>query len=122
MNPPDLTFTKLMSATFDGKAVTPARWNRLLDIAVEHAAEKITDFKKLNQVVGVPMAKGEKAEHGYRYLSQVGVSVQAQAATPAWKSIMFIAQNLKCSVEVSFIWRNKEGAAYPGKTGTMRFG
>jgi hypothetical protein len=35
---------------------------------------------------------------------------------------MFIAQNLNCSVEVSFIWRNKDDAAYPGKAGTMRFG
>jgi hypothetical protein len=32
-----------------------------------------------------------------------------------------IAQNLKASVEVSFIWRNKEGAEHPGKAGSMRF-
>jgi hypothetical protein len=122
LNPTDLTFTKLVSATFDGKAVTPPRWNKLLDLAVEQAAGKITDFKKLSQVVGIQLEKGEETERGFRYLPKVGVSVQAQAATPAWKSIMFIAQNLKCPVEVSFIWRNVERAAYPGKTGTMRFG
>jgi hypothetical protein len=38
----------------------------------------------------------------------------------AWRGVMFIAQNIKCSVEVSFIWRNKEGAEHPGKIGSMR--
>jgi hypothetical protein len=52
----------------------------------------------------------------------VALSVQGQDANAAWRAVMFIVQNLNASVEVSFIWRNKEGAENPGKTGSMRLG
>jgi hypothetical protein len=65
---------------------------------------------------------GQKTDEGYHFLEDAGLSVQGQDANGAWRSVMFIVQNLKASVEVSFIWRNKEGAEHPGKTGSMRFG
>jgi hypothetical protein len=48
--------------------------------------------------------------------------VHGQDANGAWRSVMFIAQNLKGSVDVSFTWRNKAGADHPGKAGNMHFG
>jgi hypothetical protein len=120
--PPNLTFTKVVAASFNGVAIKPANWNRLLDAAVSHAATQIGDFNNLRRIAAINIATGKKTDEGYHQVPEAGVSVQGQDANGAWRSIMFIAQNLKCTVEVSFIWRNKDGAEYPGKTGTMRFG
>jgi len=122
LDPPNLTFTKVVAASLNGVAIKPANWNRLLDAAVIHAAAQIGDFNKLRRIAAINIATGEKTDEGYHHLPEAGVSVQGQDANGAWRSVMFIAQNLKCSVEVSFIWRNKDGAEYPGKTGTMKFG
>jgi hypothetical protein len=118
--PPNLTHTKVVSASFDGKAISPANWNRMLDAALIHAAKQVGDFAKLQKIAGVNMVKGEKTDEGYHFLPDAGLSVQGQDANAAWRGIVFIAQNLKCACEVSFLWRNKEGAENPGKSGTMR--
>ena len=79
-------------------------------------------IQALRSIVGVNIVQGNKTDEGYQPLPEAGISVQGQDANAAWRGVMFIAQSLRCSVEVSFIWRNKEGAEHPGKTGTMRFG
>jgi hypothetical protein len=121
-SPPNLTFTKVVSALWNGKAVKPANWNRLLDAAITYAAAQIGDFNKLRRIVAINIVSGQKIDEGYHFLEDAGLSVQGQDANGAWRSVMFIAQNLKASVEVSFIWRNKEGAEHAGKTGSMHFG
>ena len=64
--------------------------------------------------------QGRKEDEGYHYLPEVNFSVQGQDANAAWRGVAFIAQNLNVPVEVSFLWRNKDGAEHPGKPGTMR--
>lgn len=120
LHPPSLTHTKVVAASFNGKPISPANWNRLLDAALVHAAKQIGDFAKLQKIVGVNVVKGQKTDEGYHFLSEAGLSVQGQDANAAWRGVVFIAQNLKCDCEVSFLWRNKEGAEHPGKSGTMR--
>lgn len=118
--PPNLTHTKVVSASFDGKPITPANWNRILDAALIHGAQQVGDFAKLQKIAGVNMVKGEKTDEGYHFLPEAGLSVQGQDANAAWRGIVFIAKNLKCDCDVSFLWRNKEGAEHPGKSGSMR--
>ena len=119
--PPNLTFTKVVSASFNGTAIRPANWNRLLDAALAHASKNMGNFAKLQRLAAVNVIQGKKLDEGYHYLPGVDFSVQGQDANAAWRSVMFIAQNLKCPVEVSFIWRNKQGAEHPGKAGSMSF-
>ena len=69
--------------------------------------------------MAINIVSGEKTDEGYHFLPDVALPVQGQDANGAWRTVMFIAQNLKASVEVSFLWRNKEGAENPGKTGSM---
>ena len=121
-NPPKLRFTKVVAASFNGKAVKLASWNRLLDTALNYAAKEISDFEKLRNIAAVNMVKGKKTKEGYRYLLEADLSVQGQKADQAWRGVILIAQNLKCSVQVSFIWDNIEGAEHPGEKGIMRLG
>lgn len=118
--PPNLSFTKVLAASFNGKEVEPSNWKRLLATSVIFAFKKIGDFEKVRQLAAVNMVEGEKTDEGYYFLPEVGFSLQGTDANTAWRGVVFIAQNLKCSVEVSFIWRNKERAEHPGKPGTMR--
>jgi hypothetical protein len=121
MDPPNLTFTKVVIASFNGSAIKPANWKQLLDAALIHAAKKIDDFNGLKRLAAVNIVKGRKADEGYHYLPEADLSVQGQDANAAWRGVMSIAQNLKCPVDVSFMWRSKEGAEHPGKAGSMSF-
>jgi hypothetical protein len=121
-DPPKLTFTKVVAASFNGTPVKRASWNRLLDTALKYAAKEISDFEKLRNVAAVNMVKGKKTNEGYRYLPEADLSVQGQRADVAWRGVVLIAKTLKCSVEVSFIWRNLEGGEHQGKKGIMRLG
>lgn len=120
LHPPSLTFTKVVSASFGGKPIKPANWNRLLQTALIEAHKKMGDFDKVRKVAAVNMVNGVKDNEGYQHIPEVGFSVQGTDANTAWRGVTFIAQNLKCDVEVSFLWRNKQGAEHPGRPGTMR--
>lgn len=119
--PPQLTHTKVVSATFNGKILRPANWNRLLDAAVVHATKSKTDFSSLRRLVPVNVVKGKKEDEGYHYLALVDISVQGQDANAAWRYAVLVAQAFGCAIEVSFVWRNKDGAEYPGQAGMMVF-
>jgi hypothetical protein len=119
--PPNLTHTKVVSAKFGGANLQPANWNRLLDAAVTFAAANNADFSKLRRHVSVNVVTGKKEDEGYHYLSSANVSVQGQDANAAWRYAVLVAQLFACDVEVSFIWRSKEGAEYPGQTAIMTF-
>jgi hypothetical protein len=120
--PPDLTFAKLVAATFNGESIKPANWKRLLETAIIYAGNQITEFGKLQRIAAVNIVKGKKEDEGYHYLPRLDISVQGQDANAAFRGAMLLAQNLQCPFEVSFIWRNKEGAKHPGQAGAMSFG
>ena len=117
--PPDLTHTKVISISFCGKPWdrSKAKWNTLLYEAVQEAkrrAKSNTEFKRL---VTVNYVEGQKSDEGYRYLPDAGISVQGQDANSSWRAACHIAQEIGCQLEVTFAWRHKEAAAYPGVTG-----
>jgi hypothetical protein len=118
---PDLTYTKLLSATVGGKTLQPAEttWNQVLVEAINQAAEKLNDKAALLQLVVVNRVDGEKTDHGYRYLPKAGVSVQGQDAKGAWKGASHILRSLKIPGEVVFIWYDNEKAAHPNQSGKI---
>ena len=61
--------------------------------------------------------EGKKTDEGFRFLSDVNLSIQGQDANSAWKAACHIAQRLGCPLTATFIWRDKEGAAFPGIIG-----
>jgi hypothetical protein len=91
MYPPNLTFTKVVGASFNGSAIKPANWKRLLDAALIHAAKKIDDFNRLKPMAAVNIVKGRKADEGYHYLPEADLSVQGQDANAAWRGVISIA-------------------------------
>ncbi|MGO9358735.1 MAG: T4SS efffector SepA family protein [Xanthobacteraceae bacterium] len=119
LSPPSLTHTKVLAIEFCGRLLEhgQANWNGLLNAAVRTAKSRAKTAADLKQFVIIPYLDGQKTDEGYRYLPELGLSVQGQAANGAWKAACHIAQKLGLPLTVRFVWREKDGAAFPGITG-----
>jgi hypothetical protein len=117
--PPDLRHTKVLAIEFDGRPLArgEANWNGLLNAAIREAKARAKSSADLKRLVTVNFVEGQKSDEGYRFLSDVGLSVQGQDANGAWKGACHVAQQLGREIKATFIWREKESAAFPGVTG-----
>ena len=123
-NPPDLTFTRILSVKLDGVALNKSSlyWNTLMYDVVARAANKLKSTEKLKQLILVNYVDGEgNAKLGYRFVPVAGLSVQGQDANAAWKTIFHIVKALGFTIDVVFMWENKDKALHPGKQGRMAF-
>jgi hypothetical protein len=114
--PPNLAYTTVHSIIFKGKALPPAEtyWNNLLLAVIREAKanftkERISDLLVCNHVLG------PKEDNGYKYLDDVGISVQGQDANHAWKATYHLLSAIKLPVEVAFSWQDNPKAAAPGE-------
>ena len=112
---PDLKHTKVLDAAIDGAAIARPNWNGLLDRLIVLAMKRLNDFQQLQRICPVNMVEGRKEDEGYSFLAEAGISVQGQAANTACRSLVAIARSLHVSIEITFLWRAKEGAAHPGE-------
>lgn len=119
---PGLSFTKPLSASIDSKHIPNPRWSSLLIAMITQVMTKGHEGKKLVEQLEVP-AKAERYEDdGFKYHPDLGISVQGQSATDAWKEIDRLAKAWGIAVKVEFWWRRNPKAQYPGKTGILRSG
>ncbi|HEY4123218.1 MAG TPA: hypothetical protein VGM36_01310 [Rhizomicrobium sp.] len=123
--PPDLTFTRPLSVELEGMKLPKAKlyWNPLLFEVVRIATSKTESTDKLKQLLLCNYVDGEGDQKlGYNFIREAKLSVQAQSANPAWKSIAHLAKALGLKLEVTFIWEDKPNAAYPTKMARMTVG
>jgi hypothetical protein len=125
-SPPDLRFTKVLEASVDGRNVTGPRgpnWNRLLMVAHESALDEIGSFRKLSRFSDTNIKRGKHTGGGYHYNADADYdfSMQNKPANDAWADSLKLAQDLGLSISVVFEWREKEKAAYPGRTALLEW-
>jgi hypothetical protein len=120
-SPPDLTHTKMTAASFRRSPLELPTWNALLDEVVRTSRRDLGSFDALKKVSLTNLVDGQKTDQGYRYLSDIRLSVQGQSANDAWRSIARLARHLGYHVQVSFVWYFKEAAAFPGESGSFCF-
>ena len=116
---PDVTHTKVLAARVEGEEVEKPNWNRLLDRVVVLAMRKAGSFEQLNRMCPVNMVPGKKTNEGYHYLSEIDVSVQGLSAKEACGALVEIARRSGTDLEITFLWRDKDGAEHPGDTGRL---
>lgn len=121
VSPPTLTHTKVLAVEVCGKPLEhgQSNWNGLLNAAVRVAKAHAKSPGELKQLVIIPYVEGQKVDEGYRFLSELGISIQGQDANGAWRAACHIAQKLGLQLSATFVWREKEGAAFPGVTGRL---
>jgi hypothetical protein len=118
-SPPNLTHTKVLSVTFNGKKFSPesTTWNALLFEAIRIARKKIILDEELEEAILVNYVLGKKEIDGYRFLEDANLSVQGQDANGAWRGTFHIARKLSLPFDVLFMWREKDISTHPGLKG-----
>jgi len=117
---PNLTHTKVIEASIDGEVIGKANWNSLLDEMLRRAMKRVGTFEKLRRLCPVNMTKGRKEDEGYSYLSDIDISVQGQDANAACRTVVTTAQGLGLALDIGFMWRPKEAAAFPGERARIK--
>jgi hypothetical protein len=119
-NLPNLTHTKVLEASLSGTSIVRPNWNSLLDATLRFAMKRSSNFEDLRRYCQVNMKKGRKEDEGYGYLPDIDVSVQGQDANGACRAMVLAARALAFSLDIGFMWRLKEAAAFPGQRGRLR--
>ncbi|MEL6551104.1 MAG: hypothetical protein AAFQ54_12745 [Pseudomonadota bacterium] len=120
---PGLSFTRVLDASVSGQTLAKSNWSGvLLKVIAVTKNKNGMDAKTLSQELQIPSRPYEYGSEGYKYQSELGVSVQGQSAQDAWKEIQRLAEKHQVAVEVRFQWRENEKAQYPGRIGVLRAG
>ena len=116
---PDLKHTRVLAASLDRKSVHKPNWNLLVYEILSYAMNQLNDFSEVQKHCPVNMVLGCKEDEGYRYLAEIGISVQGLSANNACEALVIIANSLNVELNVTIMWRNKEGAVFPGEKGSL---
>lgn len=120
---PGLAFTRVLSALVGGQTLTKANWSSvLLKVIVAAKKKNKMDPKTLTHEIQIPSKPYEYGSEGYKYQSELGISIQGQSAQDAWKEIKRLSDKHQIAVEVRFQWRENDKAQYPGRIGVLRAG
>jgi len=119
---PGLTFTKPLAASINGKALHSPRWSAILLAMIAQVKAKGFESEKLVRELAIPAKAEQYEDEGFKYHPDLGISVQGQSASDAWKEADRLAKKWRIPVTVEFRWRQNPKAQYPGKTGVLRSG
>lgn len=120
---PGLSFTRVLDASVGGKTLGKANWSGvLLNVITATKKKNGMDAKTLCHELQIPSKPYEYVSEGYKYQSELGISIQGQSAQDAWKEIQRLADKHHVAVDVRFQWRENDKAQYPGRIGVLRAG
>ena len=94
-------------------------WNPLMFAVIREAFARGVGKDDLMELLTVNRVDGRKEDQGYRYLPDVGISVQGQGANPAWKQTYRIASSVGIRLDVVFAWQSHPKAALPNTVGSF---
>lgn len=119
---PNLTHTKVLEAVIDGRRIKPS-WNPAVRTLLGCAMKRVgRDFGRLREACQgkVNVVEGHKTDDGYRPVPDLSISVQSLPATEACDALVTVARALGIAVDVSFVWRDKEEAVFPGERARLQ--
>jgi hypothetical protein len=119
---PGLAFTKPISASVNGKTIQSPRWASILLATIAQVKSKGVEGDRLVRELHIPAKVERYEEEGFKYYPDLGISVQGQSASEAWKEVERLANKWCVPVSVEFLWRQNSKAQYPGRTGLLRSG
>lgn len=119
-NLPNVSFTKVVSATISGKPCRALYWNDILHELIEVAGEQANN-EKIKKELTLQMKDGQFTENGYRFVESVDLSFQGVDAPRACKNIARLAAAFNLPVKIVVKWEDKPKAQFPGKEGSLLF-
>ncbi len=119
---PGLTFSRILSATVNGKALQKTNWAGLLLAVIRLVKARGLSPERLARELQVPARVGRHTDEGYKFYPDLGLSIQGQSAADAWKEISRLAGKFRIPVAARIQWRQNEKAQYPGREGMLTAG
>jgi hypothetical protein len=119
---PGLAFTKPLSAIVDGKSVRSPRWSSILLAVISQVKAKGLAGEALVKALRIRAKTSSFEDEGFKYYPELGISIQGQSATDAWKEVDRLAKEWRIPVKVEFWWRQNPKAKFPGRTGVLQSG
>ena len=120
---PGLSFTKPLEAVIDGKPLKNPRWSSILLAVIGKIKSKgRVKADALIHVLNIPAKVEPYEEDGFKFYEDLGISVQGQSASDAWKETARLAKVYGVAVTVEFWWRQNPKAQFPGRTGKLKAG
>ncbi|EWY36885.1 hypothetical protein N825_23275 [Skermanella stibiiresistens SB22] len=119
---PGLAFTKPLSASINGMSLRNPRWSAILLAVIAQVKAKGIEGKELVSQLAIHSRTERYEDHGFKYYPDLGISVQGQSASDAWKEVDRLAKKWRIPVTVEFWWRQNPKAKYPGKVGVLQSG
>jgi hypothetical protein len=83
--------------------------------------KRLGSFDALKKATGANIRNGKFEENGYKYLPEGDLSIQGVPANDAWENSFRLAKLMCVPIKVTFEWRDKDGAAHPGRTGVIEW-
>jgi hypothetical protein len=121
-SPPNLRFTTCSQVTVNGKLIPKVltNWNGFLIEVVRAVYKQIGDPEAMCSMLWVANSVvGKKEDSGYKFISDIGISIQGQDASAAFKQIYVLSTLSDVKFTVSFEWQNNEKAIYAGRRGYL---
>jgi hypothetical protein len=119
--PPQLNFTSCLQVVVNGKKLTKGEsyWNTIMNIMVREVYAKGHNAQSIYDMLFVNAEVGEKTENGYKFLPEVGLSVQGQDSNAAFRQAYQLAEMHEIPFEIWFAWQNNDKAAHPNRHGVL---
>ena len=116
-----LAFSRVLSATVDGRPIHRPKWNMIMNFVHILAYERLGSFEALRHASSARLRQGCFEEEGFKYLHESDLSIQGADSNMAWDHSLRLARTLGISINVTLEWRDRDGAAHPGKTGVLEW-
>ena len=122
-NLPNLGFTTCQQIVIDDVQLPKGDtyWNTLLTQTIRQVHAKGIDPEDILAMLTVNAVLGEKDDNGYKFMPDVGISVQGQDSNGAFRQAYQLAVLSGLHGNVFFAWQNNGKAAYPGQAGYVAF-
>lgn len=120
-NPPQLAHTTVVQVTLNGEAFAKGDcyWNTIMVRVIKAAFGHGLDANQIVSKLFVNAAIGQKTDNGYKFLPDIGISVQGQDSNGGFRQSFDLAHKMGFKLEVHFRWQNKAEAAFPNKNGVF---
>ena len=119
---PDLSHTRILSASVDGIVTERPLWYEMRDRLIRIAMERGKSLNWLREKCITDIITGRAEKGHYIYLRDCGISIPRDSAPRSFQTVVNIALALSIPVRIEVIGRVKASPAFRGKRAMLRIG
>jgi hypothetical protein len=120
---PNLAFTNITSVIIAAKPTLGAEslsWRGLMLNLIREILRRGADVATVSELLGHGVFIGKRRRYGFRYVPDLGLSIQNRDANGTWRRCHELAEHFFLDVAVEWIWANDQRAAFPNRKGQLK--